>query len=102
MLTGCMHVQVSYSGYRCAARYWPEVFAGTDLQTKLQVLAALARVRSVLVHGYETMIMVSIAATNNKILLVLGRPQNEADLNPDVNPCLKCFAGTHAARRPSL
>lgn len=58
-------MQVSYSGYRCAARYWPEVFAGADLQTKLRVLAALARVRSVLVKGYETMVMVGLMHLSN-------------------------------------
>lgn len=50
-------MQLSFSGYKSAARYWPGVFAGVDSAKQLQVLNALARLRPVLVKGYEAMVM---------------------------------------------
>ena len=50
--------QLSISGYKSAQAYWPDVFASVESARKLQVLEALARVRPVLIRGYEAMIMV--------------------------------------------
>ena len=56
-----MLIQLSISGYKSAAKYWPGVFANVDSAKKLRILAALARLRPVLVKGYESMVMVSTA-----------------------------------------
>ena len=50
--------QLSISGYKSAQAYWPGVFASVNSARKLQILEALARVRPVLIRGYEAMIMV--------------------------------------------
>ena len=50
--------QLSISGYKSAQAYWPGVFASVDSARKLKVLEALARVRPVLIRGYEAMIVV--------------------------------------------
>ena len=53
-----MRMQLSISGYKSAAKYWPDVFANVDSARKLRMLDALARLRPVLVKGYESMVMV--------------------------------------------
>ncbi len=52
-------MQLSISGYKSAAKYWPGVFANVDSARKLRILDALARLRPLLVKGYESMVMVS-------------------------------------------
>lgn len=54
-------MQLSISGYKSAVKYWPGVFGNVDSARKLRILAALARLRPVLVKGYESMVMVSNA-----------------------------------------
>lgn len=55
-----MRLQLSISGYKSAAKYWPAVFADVDYTKQLRILDALARLRPVLVKGYEAMVMVSL------------------------------------------
>lgn len=52
-------MQVSHSGYHSAAKFWPGIFAGRSSEDRTHVMKGLSRVRSVLIKGFETMIMVS-------------------------------------------
>jgi hypothetical protein len=56
-------MQLSISGYRSAAKYWPDIFAEVDQAKQSQILDALARLRPVLIQGYEAMVMVSCLST---------------------------------------
>jgi len=55
---GRLRAQVSQSGFQAAARYWPRAFRGVGTETRLRVLADMARARPVLVRGAEAMVMV--------------------------------------------
>ena len=59
-------MQLSISGYKSAAKYWPGTFANVDSTSKLRILGALARLRPVLVKGYESMVMVGSTASHRK------------------------------------
>jgi hypothetical protein len=65
-------LQVSHSGFHSAAKFWPDVFAGHGDLQRAQVLKALARVRSVLIKGYETMVMVGALSHGACMLLVVA------------------------------
>ena len=63
-------MQLSISGYRSAAKYWPEIFADVDPAKQSRILDALARLRPVLIQGYEAMVMVSCLPTGKTFVAV--------------------------------
>jgi hypothetical protein len=64
-------MQLSISGYRSAAKYWPEIFADVDSAKQSHILDALARLRPVLIQGYEAMVMVRCLPTGKTCLALL-------------------------------
>eukprot|EP00667_Euglena_gracilis_P010148 EG_transcript_10320 len=50
----------SLSGWKAAARYWPEVFAGATPADRAAVLQQMARLRPVVETGFENMMLVRL------------------------------------------
>ena len=83
-------MQLSISGYRSAAKYWPEIFADVDPAKQSQILDALARLRPVLIQGYEAMVMVSCLPTG-KTSVALHFAQGHQSTRVPQRPCLCAY-----------